>query len=175
VDYLRAAGNIHRWRARAAIRKGDRERIQQEIDRAMTVWPGDTQLAEELVPLLEGKDFGDLADALYHRMAVVFENRLSEYPRSATLHNNLAWLSARCGRRLQDALEHARQAVALEPDSAAYLDTLAEVQFRLGDRQAAVRASRRAVQLRPGDETLRRQLERFEHEPLPEAEIKVKD
>jgi tetratricopeptide (TPR) repeat protein len=84
------------------------------------------------------------------------------------LHNNLAWLFARCHRRLDDALQHALRAVELDPDNAAYLDTLAEAHFHLGDRDAAVRHSRLAVQRRPQDTTLQEQLRRFEQAPLPE-------
>ena len=49
------------------------------------------------------------------------------------------------------------------------LDTLAEVHFRLGDRDTAVRNSRRAVDLRPDSETLKKQLHRFQGDPLPDS------
>ena len=71
-------------------------------------------------------------------------------------------------RRLDDALQHALRAVELDPDHAAYLDTLAEAHFHLGDRDAAVRHSRRAAERRPQDTTLQEQLRRFEQAPLPE-------
>jgi len=89
------------------------------------------------------------------------------HPDCALLHNNLAWTAARCGRRLDEAQQHAQRAVELDPDNASYVDTLAEVYFQRGDRESALRHSRRAAELRPGDETLQRQLKRFERDPLP--------
>ena len=58
-------------------------------------------------------------------------------PDNPELHNNLAWLAARLHRRLETGLTHANEAIRLAPDQAAYLDTLAEVQFQLGQRDRA--------------------------------------
>jgi tetratricopeptide (TPR) repeat protein len=105
---------------------------------------------------------------LFGKVFTAISDQLQRYPRSALLHNNLAWVSARCHRRLDNALQHALRAVELDPDNAAYLDTLAEAHFHLGDRDAAVRHSRRAVELQPQDATLKEQFRRFEQAPLPE-------
>jgi hypothetical protein len=68
----------------------------------------------------------------------VQERLCADYPRAAGCHNRAAWLAARCGRRHDQALEHARKAVEQEPGNAGYLDTLAEVHFQRGDRGKAL-------------------------------------
>jgi tetratricopeptide (TPR) repeat protein len=167
-DYLRAPSAIHRLRAVAAVRAGDFTQAGREIGLALAATPADTQLAQDLVPLLEQSGRQPQADELFGTVVTAISDQLQRYPRSALLHNNLAWTSARCHRCLDYALQHALRAVELDPDNAAYLDTLAEAHFRLGDRDTAVRHSRRAVELRPQDTTLQKQLKRFEQAPLPE-------
>jgi tetratricopeptide (TPR) repeat protein len=166
-DYVRTPAAIHRLRAKAAVASGDFAAADREIELTLAAVPCDTHVAEDLVPLLEKAARRPQAEALFERLHTAFRQRLEQYPQCALLHNNLAWLSARCHRRLAEALQHARQANELVPNNAAYLDTLAEAQFRLGDRDAAIRHSRRAVQLRPQDESLKKQLARFERDPLP--------
>jgi tetratricopeptide (TPR) repeat protein len=64
-------------------------------------------------------------------------------------------------------MEHATKAVELAPQNGNYLDTLAEVYFRQGDRESAIEYSRRAVQLTPDRDSLSKQLSRFINDPLP--------
>jgi hypothetical protein len=54
--------------------------------------------------------------------------------------NDLAWLCARCGERLDEAVKLAKAAVGSSPDTAAYLDTLAEAQYRAGNREESDQA-----------------------------------
>ena len=57
--------------------------------------------------------------------------------------------------------EAAKKAVELEPEDSNILDTLAEVCFRLGDRDKAIEIETRAIELAPDDAYLKEQLERF--------------
>jgi Flp pilus assembly protein TadD len=157
----------HRLWALAAVDAGRFDEAQMHIQRALAAVPGDTRVAEDLVSRLEKAGRKDQADDVFRRVYQVYAETVAAFPQCALVHNNLAWTAARCGRRLDEALEHAQRAVELAPDTASYLDTLAEVCFRRGDRDAAVGHSRRAVQLRPDDETLQAQLNRFQHDPLP--------
>jgi tetratricopeptide (TPR) repeat protein len=161
-DYLHTPSVVHRLRARAAIAAGYFEMADRQIQMALAASPGATRVAEELVPLMERTGQKDRAEELFQKLHQTYQKATQAYPDCAVLHNNLAWLSARCSRRLEEALAHAERAVELAPESAANLDTLAEVHFRLGDRDTAVRYSRRAVELQPRSQTLRRQLKRFE-------------
>ena len=64
-----------------------------------------------------------------------------DYPDSAYAHNSAAWVMANCRRDLDAALKHAEKAVKVEPKSAGYIDTLAEVTFRRGDRDKGPRTN----------------------------------
>lgn len=166
-DYLRVPAGNKRLRARAAVAAGRFEVAVREADLALAALPGDTFVSEQLVPALEKAGQRAQADALFQKVHAVLAAGVQAYPQSALLHNEIAWQTARCGRLLEEAQTHADRAVALAPNSASYLDTLAEVQFRRGDRAAAIANSKRSVQLRPDDATLKQQLERFQKEPLP--------
>jgi uncharacterized Ntn-hydrolase superfamily protein len=79
--------------------------------------------------------------------------------------NNLAWFCATGDVFLEQALVAAERAVELEPDAAYILDTLAEVQFRLGNRTDAITTIRRAIALDPESAYYKEQLERFDAAP----------
>ena len=64
-------------------------------------------------------------------------------------------------QKLDEALIHADRAVKIDPDNGAFLDTLAEVHFQLGNRSKAIEISTKAVQILEGDNQVKRQLERF--------------
>ncbi len=61
----------------------------------------------------------------------IYEEALKIDPKSALLLNNYGYSLAERGVQLQRALEMAKQAVAAEPENAAYLDTYGWVFFRL--------------------------------------------
>jgi tetratricopeptide (TPR) repeat protein len=165
-SYLRLPFLIHKMRARAAIEAKDWEAVAEHTHSAAQAMPGETTLAEELVPLLDVLERTDEADRLADEIVEHFRAGTEQHPDSAFFHNNLAWAAARCHRQLDLAMQHANKAVELEPKNGSYVDTLAEVHFHLGDREKAIEVSERAVQLRP-TASLREQLERFRNDPLP--------
>jgi tetratricopeptide (TPR) repeat protein len=80
---------------------------------------------------------------------------------SGVLLNELAWLCARSGEKLQEARELAERAVIAAPGEGAYLDTLAEANFQLGNFDNAIRLEQAVIELEPGDPFMVQQLERF--------------
>lgn len=168
TSYLGNPASFHRIRAKAEIAAGRFDEAVSEAELAIAATPAKTEISEELVPLLTAAGATEQADKIFEKQFGFFEDAVKRYPASPLLNNNLAWLAARCNRRLDTALKHAEQANTLSPDNAGFLDTLAEVKFRLGDREAAIRHSRRALELRPNDAALKQQLQRFESETPPQ-------
>lgn len=64
---------------------------------------------------------------------------------SAREYNNLCWAKATAGILLDSALEDCREALRRQPDAAAYLDSLALVELRRGDIDAAIASYSRAI------------------------------
>lgn len=166
--YLRLPYMIRAHRAAAAAAEGDCATAVQQAELALAAMPGQTSVVEDLVPQLQQLECNDAAGALFDRVREHYRAALADFPESADLHNNLAWLSARCQRQLDEAFDHAQRAVDLRPHRPGYIDTLAEVHFHRGDRDEAVRLSEQSISLAPANATFQKQLERFRNDPLPE-------
>jgi tetratricopeptide (TPR) repeat protein len=173
--HLRLPHNLHRERARGLLAKGDVDAAEREIATCRALLPGDVMLPIEVVPALEHLGKKARADELYDESKKATEAVLAEYPNSANDHNNLAWLAVNCGRDADLALSHARRACELKRKNAAYLDTLAEVQFRRGEYDDAIKTMKRCVELQPNERRHREQIERFEagkhgeQRPMPQG------
>jgi tetratricopeptide (TPR) repeat protein len=76
--------------------------------------------------------------------------------------NQYAWLIANTEGDLDEALQFARRAVELEPQSGGIYDTLAHVYFAKGDYETAVKTERKAHELEPHSSMIQRKLELFE-------------
>ena len=88
--------------------------------------------------------------------------RVLQSPDEPVLYNDIAWLCARSGRRLNEAVTWAEKAVELAPGEAAYLDTLAEARFRTGRVKEAIELEEQALQREPeNDVFMTAQLARF--------------
>jgi len=109
-----------------------------------------------------------VAEELFEALEIRYRSALKLVPNSSNEHNNLAWLFARSGRKLDEALELASKAVELSPKQHKYLDTLAEVNFRLENREKAVEVAKEGLNISPEDEHLKAQLKRFESEGTKE-------
>lgn len=155
---------FHAMRARGLIAAGDIASAMKEINLALSLTPASSELAGCIVPALDRAGHPKDADAVFDRVASVLQSSLDRHPRAAYLHSSLALMCAACDRRLDQALEHANQAVLLAPDNVEWLDTLAEVQFHRGQRQAAIETVKHGIELGPGFDDFRRQLKRFEQD-----------
>jgi tetratricopeptide (TPR) repeat protein len=173
--YPRATAIVHIWRARAFLDAGDKPRAFQEMELAKELHPAHLERPIVLVPALESAGERARASALFDETYDALHRGIKEYPESAELRNQMAWLCARCRRRLDEARIHAEAAVRLTPNYASYLDTLAEVQFQQGERDKAIETIKQCLKLpsrnRPN---YRAQLQRFERgdlssEPVPEG------
>ena len=159
---LTAPSPIYHYRVRGLLQAGKIDEALQEVERGLTVLPGDASLAIPAVRALKARGRAAEADDLYARVRARYAEVAAHYPRSTEALNALAWLAARCYRDLDEALAHAQRAVALAPKNAGYLDTLAEVHFQRGDRDEAMEVMKQAISLEPKRQYLAQQLKRFE-------------
>ncbi len=67
-----------------------------------------------------------------------FKKALQCDPNNASAHNNLGYTLAELGINLNEAVNECRKAVALNPDSAAYRDSLGWAMYKTEDYKAAV-------------------------------------
>jgi tetratricopeptide (TPR) repeat protein len=160
--YVWVPYRLHFLRARGLLGTGDVDGALGEIQVCQRLLPGEVDTAVAFVPALARRGRARAAEELFAKTFAAHQALCKDYPRCAWAHNGLAWLAARCRRRLDVALDHARQAAALAPDNAGYLDTLAEVHFQRGERDEALRLMRRCLKLAPRRAYFRQQLKRFE-------------
>ena len=83
-----------------------------------------------------------------------FREILRDDPDDAVAANYLGYMWADAGEHLDEALRLIERAVAAEPDSGAYLDSLGWVHFRLGHLDEAERWLRRAIEKGATDGTV---------------------
>ncbi len=103
----------------------------------------------------------DLARIERERVGEALKRALARGENDASNLNGLAWTCAVNDVYLDEALQAAERAVALEPKNTGILDTLAEVHFRRGDAARAVEVESKAVALEPQSNYLTEQLNRF--------------
>jgi hypothetical protein len=168
--YLLLPHLIHKVRARGLLKAGKADEAVAEIKLAQAALPGEIELAIELVPELEKAKLKDAADELFAKAYELNAAICRDYPESGFYHNTVAWLAAKCQRRLDDALTHAKRAVELAPKTAAYIDTLGEVHFQRGEKDEAIACAKRCLEISPDDKFFKQQLARFEGKKEKEAE-----
>jgi tetratricopeptide (TPR) repeat protein len=157
---------IHSTLARAALAEGQRDIVAAERAQCDKLLPADINSVLKLVPHLRSGGVPEIADQVLDRALEVHRQVLDEFPTSATYRNNAAWMAARCQRKLDEALVWAEKAVALAPDEPSYYDTLAEVHFQRGDRDAALAAAQKAVDLSPQNTFFAARLKHFQDDEL---------
>lgn len=80
-----------------------------------------------------------------------YRKALQLKPDLPVAQNNLAMIIVDRGGDLNEAMDLATRAVRSNPNSVAYLDTLAQVQAKMNDYPAAIATMRKVVQLQPNE------------------------
>lgn len=132
----------------------------------------DGVLADDFFPMLRKAGLKKELEAWFAKSWGKLESVINKYPESFNTRNTAGWLAARACLKLDEAEKHMKAALEQNPDQAAYLDTMAEVQFAKGDRKAALEWSTRAIGFyplteAPSDIMIRKQHERFKNAPFP--------
>ena len=101
------------------------------------------------------------------RAVATFETCLEKDPEFADALNYLAYLWAVRGERLAEALGHVQTALALDPQNAAYLDTLGWIYFQQGRYADALDLLQQADALRPHDAEILDHIEKTKEKLAP--------
>ncbi len=148
--------------AKDAESRNDLETVRVHLGKLLAFEPSDMTLFLDVLPLFESaKTPQDRVEAYFKRVYDKQSAELKQFPADPVHKNDLAWLLSRSGRQLQEAHKLATEAVNAAPDVSAYLDTLAEVKFQLGEVQEAIRLEEKAISLDPKTPFLKEQIERF--------------
>jgi tetratricopeptide (TPR) repeat protein len=116
-----------------ALSRMDRqEEAVKPLEKAYELNPKDLNIISTLALTLDGLQRYLQSDSLY-------EEGLRQNPASALLLNNYGYSLSERGLQLERALEMSKQAITVEPDNAAYLDTYGWILFKLNNyKDAAV-------------------------------------
>jgi membrane protease YdiL (CAAX protease family) len=118
-----------------------------------------------------------LADPFYARYQTFYQQltdpqkeelllkSLQKNPAHAPSNNDLAWLYAQQGRYLDEALKMADTALESAPEEFAFLDTKAEVLYRMGRLEEAIAIEAALAEKYPDNSYIAGQLQKF-HEEL---------
>jgi tetratricopeptide (TPR) repeat protein len=147
--------------AKIALSNHDDAAAKKNLDKLMELGPNDPDIVQNAYSLLKSAGRDADAQKLFDAAYTQAHQELLQSPDDPILMNQIAWLCARCDQKLPEALEMSSKAAAAEPDSAAILDTFAEVNFRVGHVDEAVKWETRALGFEPDDLFMAKQLARF--------------
>jgi hypothetical protein len=151
-----------------SLLESDRPKALALLEQCHALLPCDGSLADHFFPALRQAGLIEQHDAWFEITWEHIQAAIKRYPDSHNTRNTAAWLAARAMRHLDEAEAHLQQALATHPHQAAYLDTMAELQFARGKREQAIEWSDQSVNFMPTDDDVRRQNHRFSNDPLPE-------
>ncbi len=161
ASYLSVPNDLLGFHARALLsagKVGDAMAVAREV---LAVTPGHLDFVTGIVPDLDRRGKKKEADELFNRAWGAYQKMLAAYPDSPAARHGLAALSGHCRRELDDGLKYAKAAVASDPGSPSYREALAEVYFRRGDRDDAVKVMQKLSDEHPRSALYRRQLARY--------------
>ncbi|QDT75878.1 tetratricopeptide repeat protein [Lacipirellula limnantheis] len=96
------------------------------------------------------------------KMAESYANQIDDSPEDPSKYNQWAWLVSNTEGDFAQAVQHSLHSLELSPDEPSYLDTLGRCYFSAGDVENAIKSQRKAVELAPQYQIMRRQLAEFE-------------
>lgn len=153
-------GNAFQSLILEAIADGNRELADNLFRMAFRCKPQDIDMPIVVVPFAERVFGRELADQWFDLFYQPMLQHLVEFPDDTLIGNNTAWLAALCNRHLEKAQSLASKVAVSNPDPT-YLDTLAEIEYRLGNVARAIELSEQCLKIEPKDKQHREQLKRF--------------
>ncbi|MGJ8673310.1 hypothetical protein [Rubritalea sp.] len=129
----------------ALLESGKRKQAIEFLNYAHNSLTGDGVLANHFFPSLLKVSLKKERDRWFRASWEKLENELKMFPEAHNTHNTIAWLGSRATSNLPDSMRHSEIALRIQPNQPAYLDSLAEVYFAMGDRKSAIKTSHKAL------------------------------
>jgi tetratricopeptide (TPR) repeat protein len=161
AGYLHVPNDLQVFHSRALVYAGKFEEGVASARAVLAVTPGQLELVTGIVPDLDRRGRKKDADEIFNLAWGAYEKVLKDYPESAAARHALAQLAGHCSRKLDDGLKYAKAAVASDAGSLPYREALAEVHFRKGERDAAVKVMEKLLEEQPRNPLYKRQLSRY--------------
>jgi tetratricopeptide (TPR) repeat protein len=161
AGYMNFPHELLVYHTRALVNAGKFDEAMASAREVLTVTPGHLELVTGMVPDLDRRGRKKEADELFELAWGAHEKVLKEYPESPAARAALAQLSGQCNRRLEEGLKYAKAAVASDPGSVPYREWLAEVHFRRGERDEALKVMQKLSDEQPRTALFKRQLARY--------------
>jgi tetratricopeptide (TPR) repeat protein len=172
--YLNVPVLLRSLTARQLLAEGKVPEAMEAARAALAIMPTHTEMVLGMVPELDKLKKTKEADELFALVWKPFVKIATDNPESGWARFQAAWVAAGCRRELPKALEYAKKAVETEPTNRSFRECLAEVQFRMGERDPAVKLATALVAEEPRNWHYQRQLERYKSaafdSPLPDSE-----
>lgn len=171
IYYTRYRFEILVARGALAMEQGEIEKAVAAFGEAHRILPHDGYLANELFPVMREVGLGEYHDQLFAESARFAREMVRLYPEDDNIYNNFAWMASRANRCLDEAERYLNIALEMNPQSAAYLDTMGEIHFARRNRAEAVKWSNLSLEnatFGNGDRwELHLQNKRFKTDPFP--------
>ena len=159
---------LHADMSRALAKlKTDRKVAIELLGRCQRNAISDGSLADYFLPAVRKAGLQSEHDHWFRASWDYLRGEIEKFPNDDQLRNTAAWFASRSMRELDAAEKDITSALSHNSDQAAYLDTMAEIQFAKGNRAKAIEWSDRAMQLAPADDQIRRQSARFRSGTFP--------
>jgi len=133
---------VRKLLAYSLIRLKEYARAEEQLDETIKLAPSDVSAHSMMGYTLEKKE--DLKGAI-----TAYRTILELDKKNHNACNSLAYILARLGKNLPEALRLARSAYEIAKDNAAYMDTLGYVYLRMGDYRNAALYLGKAGRRRP--------------------------
>jgi tetratricopeptide (TPR) repeat protein len=143
-----------------AVLDGDEARAERLLHTSHRLSPEEINTLIDAIPLIR-KSFGnETLERWFHIYYDPMLKHLDTYPDDLLIGNNAAWLCAKCELDIERGYELAKRVTARDPTDT-FLDTLAELEFVRGNRDAAIELSLKCKSLNPRDPHHSRQIRRY--------------
>ena len=164
--YLNVPVLLRSLTARQLLAEGKVAEAMDAARAALAIMPSHSDVVLAMVPELDKLKKTKEAEELFQLFWKPFSKISTDNPESGWSRYNAAWIAAGCNRELEKAFEYAKKAVETEPTNRNFRECLAEVQFRMGKREPAMKIAAELFAEEPRNWHYQRQMERYKSAPF---------